>query len=163
MNIVYTNIAKAFDSVCHPKLISVLSSLGISGKMLKWINSFLNGQVQFVCVNNCFSSFLPAHSGAPQGSILSPLLFVVLFDEVIKVSELYDLCGGMDLYADDAKLFSNNVNDLQSSLSRISAWFVSVNLFSPPVNVNICVFPALSFLRLIIFVLIIQYSFSYCC
>ena len=50
MNIVYTDIAKALDSVCHSKLISVLSSLGISGKVLKWINSFFCGRVQCVCV-----------------------------------------------------------------------------------------------------------------
>ena len=50
MNIVYTDIAKAFDSVCHSKLISVLSSLGISGKVLKSINSFLNGAcLVYVC------------------------------------------------------------------------------------------------------------------
>ena len=42
-NIVYTDIAKAFESVCHSKLISVFSSLGISSKVLKWINSFLKG------------------------------------------------------------------------------------------------------------------------
>ena len=77
--------------------------------MLKWINSFLCGRDQCVCVNNCFLSFFHGNSGVPQGSILGPLLFVA-----IKVSKLYDSCGGMYLYADDAKLFSNNVNDLQS-------------------------------------------------
>ena len=122
MNIVYTDIAKAFDSVCHSKLISVLSSLGISGKVLKWINFFLCGRVQCVCVNNCFSSLLPVHSGVPQGSILGPLLFLVFIGEAIKVSKLNNSCGGMYLFADDAKFFSNNVKDLQSSLSRITIW-----------------------------------------
>ena len=74
MNIVYTDIAKAFNSVCHIKLILVLSSFGISGKVLKWISSFLNGCIQCVCVNNCFSSFLPVHSRVSQGSIVGPLL-----------------------------------------------------------------------------------------
>ena len=49
MNNVYTDIAYAFNNVCHSKLISVLFSLGISGKGLKWINSFLNGRFQCVC------------------------------------------------------------------------------------------------------------------
>ena len=96
MNIVYTDIAKAFDSISHFKLISVLSSLGISGKVLKWINSFLNGRVQCVCVNNCFLSFLLVRTGVPQGSILGPLLFIVFIDE-----------AKMYLHADNAKLFSN--------------------------------------------------------
>ena len=64
----------------------------------------------------------------------------------------------IQLYADDAKVFSNNVNDLQSSLGRVYSLsvpgYVSINFFSPPVNVNICAFLALSILRLIIFVLI---------
>ena len=35
---------------------------------------------------------------------------------------IHAACGGMYLYADDVKLFSNNVNDLQSLLSRIVIW-----------------------------------------
>ena len=92
------------------KVISIIFSLGILDKVLKWINSFVNGCVQCLCVNNCFSSFLPIHSEVSQGSILGLLLFEVFIDEAIKVFELYDSCGGMYLYADDAKLFSNNVN-----------------------------------------------------
>ena len=34
MDIVYIDIAKAFDSVSHSKLISVLNSLGVSGNLL---------------------------------------------------------------------------------------------------------------------------------
>ena len=93
---------------------------------------FPKGRVQCACVNNCFSSFLPVHSGVPQGSILGSLLFVVFIDKAIKVSQLYDSCGGIYLYADDAKLFSNNVNDLKSSLSRIAIWLRERQLLLTP-------------------------------
>ena len=93
-----------------------------------------------VCVNNCFSSFLPVHSGVPQGGILGPLLFVVFIDESIKVSKLYVSCGGMYLYADNAKLFSNNVNDLQSSLSRIVIWLRELQLLlAPSICEHLCI------------------------
>ena len=85
-----------------------------------------------VCVNICLSSFLPVHSEVPQGSSLGPLLFVEFIDEAIKVSKLYDSCGGMYLYADDAKLFSNNVNDLQASLSRMAIWLCERQLLLEP-------------------------------
>ena len=125
IHIVYTNIAKAFDTVSHTKLLSVLSSMGVSGKVL---SCFLYDRVQCVCVNNHFSSYLPVLSGVPQGSILGPLLFVAYIDEGVKISNLHGTSNGMYLYADDAKLFSNNIDNLQSALNRLSAWLCSRQL-----------------------------------
>ena len=43
-DVVYTDFAKAFDSVPHKRLlVKLLKNLGINGKILKWINSFLTG------------------------------------------------------------------------------------------------------------------------
>ena len=68
IHVAYTDIAKAFDTVSHPKLLFVLSSLGVSGKVLRWIKCFISDRVQCVCVNNLFSSYLPVLSGVLQGS-----------------------------------------------------------------------------------------------
>ena len=69
----------------------------------------------------------------PYYSIIrETVLFVVFIDEAIKVSKLYDSCGGIYLYADNAKLFSNNVNDLKSSLSRIAIWLPERQLLLTP-------------------------------
>ena len=43
-DVVYTDFVKAFDSVPHKRLLVTLKNLGINGKILKWINSFLNGR-----------------------------------------------------------------------------------------------------------------------
>ena len=50
----------------------------------------------------------------------------------------------MYLYADDAKLFGNNVNDLQSSLSRLSTWLWEHQLFLTPSKCeHLCIFLSL--------------------
>ena len=137
IHIVYTDIAKAFDTVSHTKLLSVLSSMGVSSKVLSCIKCFLYDRVQCVCVNNHFSSYSPVLRGVPQGSILvatGPLLFVAYIDEGVKISNLHGTSNGTDmyLYADDAKLFSNNIDNLQSALKRLSAWLCSCQLNLAP-------------------------------
>ena len=52
---IFIDFKKAFDSVCHNKLLIKLAAYGISGNLLGWIKSFLSDRKQHVCVNNCFS------------------------------------------------------------------------------------------------------------
>jgi len=40
--VIYLDFQKAFDTAPHQRLIQKLSSFGIHGKMLQWIESFLN-------------------------------------------------------------------------------------------------------------------------
>jgi len=44
--IAYIDYSKAFDVVCHSKLLCKLSAYGISGDLLKWISTFLHGRSQ---------------------------------------------------------------------------------------------------------------------
>ena len=117
-DVIYIDIAKAFDSVTHSKLLNVLLSYGIDGKVLDWINCFLYNRVQSVCINSCYSNSLPVHSGVPQGSVLGPLLFIIFINDAVKVTSLSGPFCGTFLYADDAKLFSNNPSQLQHALDQ---------------------------------------------
>ena len=51
IDVIYTNFAKAFDSVPYKRLILKLKSLGIEGGVLKWIKSFLTGRRHRVTVD----------------------------------------------------------------------------------------------------------------
>ena len=44
---IYTDSAKAFDSVAHERLHRKLNIIGIKGDLLKWIKSFLCGRTQW--------------------------------------------------------------------------------------------------------------------
>ena len=121
--VVYTDIAKAFDSVLHSKLISMLNSYGIQCNVLIWIRSFLSNHVQKVCVNSSFSDTLPVISGVSQGSVLGPLFFVVYIDDIVNLVCTSSSANTNDvfLYADDAKLFSRNAAQLQCDLDNLTS------------------------------------------
>ena len=72
--LIFLDIKKAFDSVCHIELIKKLKYYGICGEANKLLESYLRDRVQYVAVNANFK-FEHIKYGVPQGSILGPLLF----------------------------------------------------------------------------------------
>ena len=65
---VFLDISKAFDKVWHEGLLFKLKSMGISGKLLDLIDSFLNERYQRVLLNGQSSDWLPIRAGVPQVS-----------------------------------------------------------------------------------------------
>ena len=80
---VFLDLAKAFDSVPHDGVITSLSTAGVTGKLLQWFRSYLENRQQFVAIQGGTSS--PAAVSLPQGSILGPLLFILVFDGIFRL------------------------------------------------------------------------------
>ena len=77
-DVVYFDFSKAFDSVNHDLILTKLKSMyGIDGRLLKFVQNYLQGREQSVVIENCVSTSKPVLSGVPQGSILGPILFVL--------------------------------------------------------------------------------------
>ena len=120
---IYLDFSKAFDRVDTETLLRKLSSLGIGGKLGRWIHSFLTNRTQEVIVNKTKSNKAEVKSGVPQGSVLGPLLFVIMISDIDNnVLHSKVLC-----FADDSRAYRgiSNPSDttkLQTDLNSIYAW-----------------------------------------
>ena len=61
-DIVYLDLAKAFDSVSHQRLLLTLSLYRVSEKLLQWFESYLGGRGQQCLVHGFTSSRSPVSS-----------------------------------------------------------------------------------------------------
>ena len=98
-DVIYLDFRKAFDSVAHNELLLKLWNIGICGKLWKRFEAYLLCRQQRISINNSFSDHLPVVSGMPQGSILGPLLFLIIINNLPDLVSNAAVC----LFAEDTK------------------------------------------------------------
>ena len=123
VDVIYLDFAKAFDKVDFLITMDKLRKLGISGKIGRWIHAFLNNRTQSVIVDGMSSSPARVHSGVPQGSVLGPLLFLILIGDIDRNIK----SAVVSSFADDTRAAYATrsvleVNTLQKDLNSIYQW-----------------------------------------
>ena len=121
-NIIYLDFAKAFDSVCPAKLVSKLKMYGIGDPLLSWFCSYLVGRQQRVLVNGTCSTWSEVGSGVLQGSILGPILFLLLINDMPNAVS----SARIAMFADDSKCYKiigqeSDIVNLQQDLDALFA------------------------------------------
>ncbi|KAI2650871.1 putative RNA-directed DNA polymerase from transposon BS [Labeo rohita] len=103
----FIDFSSAFNTINPQQLINKVNLLGLNTSLCNWILDFLTGRPQSVCVSHNTSSTTTLSTGAPQGCVLSPLLFTLLtHDCTVKFSSNHII-----KFADDTTvvgLISNN-------------------------------------------------------
>ena len=129
LDCIYTDFSAAFQSVDHRLLLHKLQrSYSISGAALAMIASFVHNRQQRVVLNGKTSSWIPVTSGTPEGSVLSPLLFLLFINDL--PSHVHSECL---MYADDVKIYrevrSTADSDLlHADLARLVNWSLTWKL-----------------------------------
>lgn len=98
------DLSAAFDTVDHAILLNVLEKrIGVKGRSLAWITSYLEHRQQAVVVPDGKSDNQVLSCGVPQGSVLGPLLFTIYTQPLADILREYGL--SYHLYADDTQLY----------------------------------------------------------
>ena len=96
--------SKAFDMVNHQLLLAKLSFLGFMESTTEWFRSYLGNRSQLIFDKQPLSEWIHINNGVPQGSILGPLLFIIMSHDIsscVSASHLH-------LYADDTQVYKNS-------------------------------------------------------
>ena len=99
------DLSAAFDMLVMKTLLRRLDhTFGIRSTTHKWINSYLDGQNQFVRVGDCTSESVPCEFGGPKGSVLGPLLFTIYTFPITTFIAQFKHVNHAQ-YADDTQLY----------------------------------------------------------
>ena len=108
--VVALDISKAFDRVWHKALLAKLPAYDFTPSFCKLISSFLSHHFISVVVDGATSASFPVSSGVPQGSVLSPTLFLLFLNDL-----LHAIASDVHSFANDSNLHKSSSFQCQPS------------------------------------------------
>ena len=93
-----------------------MKAYGIDNEELEWFASYLFYRYQVVDINNKQSNEFYIYSGAPQGSILRPLLFLIFLNDFPDAFKKLKVL----MYADDTVIYyaHSDINVIEKVLNK---------------------------------------------
>ncbi|GBN92198.1 putative RNA-directed DNA polymerase from transposon BS [Araneus ventricosus] len=119
------DIKSAYDTVYIDGLIFKCLQLGITGNITKILHNFLQNRTLQVRWRNSLSGTKPVQKGLPQGSVVSPILFVCFLADF---SETLDVGVEYSIFADDIFIFCAHTSldhiskKLQNTMENVYKW-----------------------------------------
>lgn len=128
--VILCDLSKAFDSLDHDLLLKKMEWYGVSGIMQSWFRSYLSNRAQRVLMCGTHkSTWGTLICGVPQGSILGPLLFSIMVNDLAPNISFDKNTRHVIQYADDTSATVEGANlgeldkELDSTLLDFQSWF----------------------------------------
>ena len=97
------DLSKYFDSLNHELLLAKLKVYGLDPSSVTFMKSDLTNRPRRCKINNSFSEWGKVLHGVPQGSILGPLLFNIVLNDIFLSLQKCDLAN----HADGSTLYTS--------------------------------------------------------
>ena len=124
----FIDYAKAFDSVDHNKLWKILKEMGTPDHLTCLLRNLYAGQEATVRTGHGTSDWFQVGKGVRQGCILSPCLFNLYAEYIMRNAGLDETQTGIKIagrninnlrYADDTTLMAEREEELKSLLMKV--------------------------------------------
>lgn len=134
----FIDYSKAFDCVEHDKLWKALQELGVSAHLIRLIRSLYEGQEATVRTTYGDTDWFEISKGVRQGCILSPFLFNLYAELIMRRAELGESevgvkIGGKNInnlrYADDTTLLAESKKGLEELITKIKTESEKMGLY----------------------------------
>ena len=146
----YLDVEKAFDNVWHNGLRYKIFVLDLPTKMRCWLSHFLVRPVIQVKVNGFLSNKISPVAVLPQGSVLSPLLFLIYVNDLPKPHQRQN---SKSQFPDDTALWAASKNLqfaaklLRKDLRKLSKWCAKWRIKLNPEKTKVIIFSRFSLAR----------------
>ncbi len=122
VKLLFIDYSSAFNTIVPTKLAVKLSDLGLNTSLCDWIQDFLTGRPQVVKMGQFTSNSITLNVGAPQGCVLSPLLYSLYTHDCVSSHSSTSIVT----FADDTVvlgLISNNDETAYlDEVKRLTSW-----------------------------------------
>lgn len=108
---IFLDVEKAFDRIWHAGLIFKMSRLQIPIGLIKLIESFLTNRTFSAKIEDKTLTTRKIEAGVPQGSCLSPTLFILYTNDIPLTDK-----GQISLFADDTMFHTKNKNAKRAAI-----------------------------------------------
>ena len=133
----FIDYAKAFECVDHNKLWKILKEMGIPDHLTCVLKNMYAGQESTIRTRHGTMGWFQIGKGVHQGCILSPCLFNLFAETIMKNAGLEEAQAGIKIarrninhlrYADDTTLMAESQEELKSLLMKVKVESEKVGL-----------------------------------
>ena len=124
----FIDYGKAFDCVDHGKLWKILKEIGVPDHLTHLLRNLCAGQEATVRTGHGTTGWFQIRKGVHQGYILSPCLFNLYAEHIMRTAGLEEAQAGIKIggrkinnlkYADDTTLMAESEEELKSLLMKV--------------------------------------------